>query len=69
MFGIQIIKKLPCPSPPPLHILNHMVIKNLEEALTIPGIVPDIAGWKRLIVHLKARQADKRWCLEILGTL
>lgn len=45
MFGIQIIKKLPCPAPPPLHILNHLVIHNLDKALSKPGIVPDVEGW------------------------
>ena len=69
MFGIAIIRKLPCPSPPPLHILNHLVIKNLEKALTIPGVVPEVEAWERLIKHLKARSADKLWCLEILSTL
>ena len=68
-FGIKIIQKLPCPSPPPLHVLNNHVIKNLEKALATPGIVPDNESWKRLILHLKARQADKVWCIEILSTL
>ena len=34
MFGIQIIKKLPCPQPPPLQHLNFLVIGNLTKALS-----------------------------------
>jgi len=69
MFGVSIIKKLPCPAPPPLHSLNKLVIDQLQKAHSVPGVVPDTKSWNRLIEHLKARKADKDWCLEILATL
>jgi hypothetical protein len=69
MFGVHIIKKLPCPQPPPLHQLNRLVTDNLTKAHSVPGIVPNTDSWNRLIRHLKARPADKHWCLEVLATL
>ena len=71
IMQMAAIKKRACPNPPPMAVLNHLVVTNLKKMLLVPGKVAqkEIPGWNRLIMHLQARNADKDWCIETLATL